>query len=128
MSTISPTSTKITISGLAVRAHVGVGANERRAPQTIVIDVTLRLVDPAIARDHLNATVNYADIIRLIEEVVATARALLLETLAEHIASRILTDARIAEAALTIMKHRKFPNCDAVGIQRNFRREEVHHA
>ena len=126
--TPSPTQSIVLITGLAVRAHVGVGATERRAPQTIIIDVALRLADPAIARDHLSAAVNYADIIRLIDAVVAATRALLLETLAERIASRILADARIAEVTLTITKPRKLPNCDAVGIQRNFRREEVRHA
>ena len=99
-----PTATTIIIRGLAIRAHVGVGALERRAPQTVILDVELQLSDPAIARDHMRASVNYATIIRLIEDVAAAERTLLLETLAERIASRIFTDARVAGVSITITK------------------------
>lgn len=122
---ISPIETTILIRGLAVRARVGVGAIERRAPQTVLIDAELRLVASAIARDDLRATVNYAAVARRIEEVCETARSLLLEMLAERIATAIFDDARIAEIALTITKPRKLPNCETVGVRRTFRREEV---
>lgn len=122
-----PTHCSILIGGLAVHAHVGVGALERRNPQTVVMDVDIRLADPSIARDHMSASVNYAAVIRLIEDTCATERVLLLETLAERIAEHIFEDARVAEITVTITKPRKLPNCNAVGIRRIFQREEVHH-
>lgn len=125
--TMQPTQCTILINGLAVHAHVGVGALERRAPQTVVMDAEIRLADPAIARDHMSASMNYTTVIRLIEDSCATERVLLLETLAERIASRIFEDARVTEVTLTITKPRKLPNCDAVGIRRTFQRDEVHH-
>lgn len=125
--TLRPTQCVIIIEGLAVRAHVGVGAPERHAPQTVVMDAEIRLTDPAIARDHMSASVNYTAVVRLIEDTCAVDRVLLLETLAERIAARIFEDARIAEVTLTITKPRKLPNCDAVGIRRTFQRDEVHH-
>jgi len=119
---MDPTQSTIIIRGLAVRAHVGVGALERRAPQIVVVDVEIRLRDPSVARDHMSASVNYAAVIRCIEETAIMERAVLLETLAERIASRILEDKRVAEVTLIITKPRKIPNCDAVGVQRTFQR------
>lgn len=121
-----PTHLTILIKDLAVRAQVGVSAVERRCLQTILIDVDVRLADPTIARDHLSTTVNYATVVRTIEDVAATERALLIETLAERIALRIFGDSRVAEITLTITKPRKLPNCTAVGVRRTFQRE-VHH-
>lgn len=121
-----PTQTTILIQGLAVRAHVGMAAPERRTPQTIIVDVTILLTDPIIARDRMSASVNYAAVIRLIETVCITERAVLLETLAERIATRMFEDVRIAAITLTIMKPRKIPNCEAVGVRRTFQREVIH--
>lgn len=120
-----PSASTVLISGLSVHACVGVGALERRAPQTVVIDAEIRLSDPVITRDHMSASVNYAAIVRLIEGTCATERVLLLETLAERIAARIFEDVRVAEVALTIVKRRKLPNCNAVGIQRTFKRDDT---
>ena len=117
----------VIIRGLAVRAHVGVGAPERRAPQTVVVDVEIRLADPLIARDHMSTSINYVTVVRLIEDTCTSERSVLLETLADRIASRIFEDARVAEVTLTITKPRKIPNCAAGGIQRTFRREEAPH-
>ncbi|MDO8622606.1 MAG: dihydroneopterin aldolase [bacterium] len=124
---MNPTQSTILIRGLAVRAHVGVGALERRAPQTVVVDVEIRLRDPSIARDHMHASVNYAAVIRGIEEVAIMERAVLLETLAERIASQIFKDGRVADVTLTITKPRKIPNCDAVGVRRTFQNDGAHH-
>ncbi|MBI4142241.1 dihydroneopterin aldolase [Candidatus Uhrbacteria bacterium] len=120
-----PTQTTILVRGLAIRAHVGVATSERRAPQTVVMDVEIQLANPAIARDHMSASVNYAMVVRLIEEVAAVERAALLETIAERIAFRIFDDARVAGVALTITKPQKIPNCSAVGVRRTFQRAEV---
>ncbi|MDO8599777.1 MAG: dihydroneopterin aldolase [bacterium] len=124
---MNPTQSTVIIRGLAVRAHVGVGALERRAPQTVVVDVEIQLRDPSIARDHMSASVNYAAVVRCIEETAIMERVVLLETLAEHIASHILEDERVADVTITITKPRKIPNCDAVGVRRTFQNDGVHH-
>ena len=125
--TMHPTQSIVIIKGLAIRAHVGVGAPERRAPQTVIVDAEIRLADPTITRDHMSASVNYAVVVRLIEETAIMEHAVLLETLAERIASHLLEDARVAEVTLTITKPRKLPNCEAVGIRRTFQREGTHY-
>jgi len=122
---MNPTQSIVIIRGLAVHAHVGVGALERRAPQTVVVDVEIRLANPIITRDHMSASVNYVSVIRLIEETAVMEYAVLLETLAERIASHILEDERVADVIITITKPRKIPNCDAVGVRRTFQRGEV---
>ncbi|MDP3766695.1 MAG: dihydroneopterin aldolase [Dehalococcoidia bacterium] len=123
---MNPTQSVIIVRGLAVRAYVGVGALERRAPQTVVVDVEIRLRDPSVASDHMSASVNYAAVVRCIEETAIMERAVLLETLAERIASRIHKDERVADVTVTIMKPRKLPNCDAVGVRRTFHNEVPH--
>lgn len=123
-----PVETVILVESLAVHAKVGVGAPERRAEQTLLIDFEIRLADPVIAQDKMAASINYVVPVRQIEQLCASERMLLLETLAERIAMRIFKDARAAMVTITIRKPRKLPHCEAVGIRRIFTRREQHNA
>ena len=120
--TIRPTETVILVESLGVEAQVGIGASERNAKQTLIIDFEIHLNDPVITQDRMAASINYAVAARQIEELCASERVLLLETLAERIATRIFEDARAAAVSITIRKLRKLPHAEAVGIRRTFER------
>lgn len=75
----------IEINGLAIRAHHGVIEQERTVGNDF--EVSLRLAYPASAAvesDHLESTLNYADVIGVVREVMAEPSALL-----EHVCGRL---------------------------------------
>ena len=121
----TPSGTTVFVHGLAVRAYVGIGALERQAVQTILIDLDIRLGNPCIMQDRMDASINYKTIADMIEELCATERMRLIETLAERIARRIFEDTRAAEVTIRITKPRKLPHAEAVGVCRTFSNVEV---
>ncbi len=80
-----PTST-IHICGLRVYAYHGVLPQERVVGNTFTVDADLKVsVENAMENDILDATVNYAEIVDLIEECMSRPSALL-----EHVVGRII--------------------------------------
>jgi dihydroneopterin aldolase len=81
----------IELCGLRCRAVIGALAEERRRPQTLVMDLFLeRPFAEAALNDDLAATTNYAEVLDLAERVAVEGEFLLLETLAYHVAREIL--------------------------------------
>lgn len=78
----------IEIKGLRVSTHIGVTDEERSVAQTVVIDL---VVEADLARaeksNDVSETVDYTDVVGRVQEVVASARCNLLETLAGKIAA-----------------------------------------
>lgn len=114
--------TRIRLKGLLLACHVGVPKPERKAPQTIRVDIVCALADPAVEADHMNASVDYGHIRRLVKEVADTRTFLLLEKMAEAMAEVILADTRIESVVISCAKPFKFSDCAEVGIERTFKR------
>ncbi len=121
---VEPVETIILVESLAVHAMVGIGATERRAEQTLLVDFEIHLTDPVIAQDKMAASIDYRVPVRQIEQLCASERILLLETLAERIAMHVLADSRAGMVTITIRKQRKLSNCEAVGVRRTFVRSQ----
>ena len=90
----------VEVHGLELFGRHGVGEDERRDGQAFLVDVTLRVPEPA--RDELDATIDYRrvrDIVRAVNDrgsfrlletfAVAIADALDAELQAEHVAVRV---------------------------------------
>ncbi|MGO3209018.1 2-amino-4-hydroxy-6-hydroxymethyldihydropteridine diphosphokinase [Brachybacterium sp. AOP42-C2-15] len=84
---------RIEVAGIRAWAHHGVLEEEKRLGQQFEVDVTLHLdTAPAGATDALSRTVNYAEVAAAVHEEMTGGPYDLVETLAERIATRILTD------------------------------------
>ena len=84
---------RIEVTGIRAWAHHGVLEDETRLGQQFLADVTLHLsTAPAGRADALARTVNYAEVAHAVREELTAGPYALVETLAERIAERILTD------------------------------------
>jgi dihydroneopterin aldolase len=97
---------KIRIERLECYGYHGVFPEENRLGQRFIVDVELGLdLAPAGTSDDLALSVDYADVCRLVRDVVEHHRYRLIETVAETIASRILdTYTRVKETTVRVWK------------------------
>ena len=82
-------SDKIIISGVSAKGFHGVLESEKQKGQKFIVDVELTLNLKNLS-DKLNKTVNYADVVKLINMHITGKSVLLIETLAENIGKDIL--------------------------------------
>lgn len=96
---------EIRINGLIVFAHHGVLAHETALGQRFVIDVVVQVdTRAAAASDDLEKTLDYGRLSAAIA-ALATAQPLkLIETLAEHIAARVLNEPQALGVEVTVTK------------------------
>ena len=87
------TEDKIVLEGIVLYGYHGVSAAEKELGQRFVVDVELA-VDLATAggSDDLALTVNYSTVYKLVQRVVQGPSCDLIETVAERIASAILSE------------------------------------
>lgn len=84
---------RIEVTGIRAWGRHGVLSQEKDLGQQFVVDVALQLsTAPAGRSDALSRTVNYAEVAAAVHEEIGTGSHDLVETLAERIAQRILTD------------------------------------
>lgn len=112
--------TTILIEGLHLQARVGVPAVERASPQNVVLDACITLKQPRIASDTMKDSVSYKTVVMGIQDLVRTQAWSLLETMAEAVAGVCFQDKRVDYASIRICKLRRFPECEAVGVERVF--------
>jgi dihydroneopterin aldolase len=95
----------IALTGLRVRGHHGVLAEERRDGQDFVIDAVLTVdTRAAAAADDLAATVDYGALASRLAAVVAGDPVDLIETLAARLAEVCTADPRVISARVTVHK------------------------
>jgi dihydroneopterin aldolase len=96
---------RITLSGLRVRGHHGVLAEERRDGQDFVVDAVLHLdTRGAAASDELTDTVDYNELATRLAAVVSGEPYDLLETLADRLATVCLSHRLVFEVEVTVHK------------------------
>jgi dihydroneopterin aldolase len=78
---------EVELHGLEVFGQHGVTEEEQTKGVTLLWDVTWRVAEPS--RDELSATVDYVEVAKCVEEVSASRRFQLLETLAAAAADAI---------------------------------------
>jgi dihydroneopterin aldolase len=92
---------RITVQGINVLGHHGVDEAERKVGQRLAIDIEMHLdLRAAAAKDDIRKTVNYEAVASLVEKVASEEEFLLLESLAEEIARKVLS--RFAPAAVVV--------------------------
>ncbi|RSL30059.1 dihydroneopterin aldolase [Salibacterium salarium] len=91
---------KIYIKGMEFYAYHGVFPEENKLGQRFRVDLVLEAdLSEAAAEDNLNKSVNYADAHQAVKHVVEGETYKLVETVAEDIASEILRNFSVVEAA-----------------------------
>jgi dihydroneopterin aldolase len=84
-------SDSIIISRLAIYAHHGVYAEEKRLGQRFFVSLTCTLdLRPAGRNDRYSQTVGYGTLAQLVHEIATTRRFRIAEGLAEAIAAEVL--------------------------------------
>ena len=96
---------KLSVQGINVLGHHGVDEAERKVGQRLAIDVEMRLdLREAIASDDIRKTVNYEAVAGLVERVAGEEEFLLLESLADEIAGRILSEFAPSSVVVKVRK------------------------
>ncbi|MGE5373126.1 MAG: 2-amino-4-hydroxy-6-hydroxymethyldihydropteridine diphosphokinase [Solirubrobacterales bacterium] len=110
----------IELRGLTFSGCHGVYETEKTKPQPFAVDLWLSLdLRPAGSRDELGLTVNYAEVIERVREVVEQTSRSLIEALAEDIASRILTGYPLVSRIRVTVRKLKPPLAavfDSIGV------------
>ena len=102
----------IALTDLPVTLSLGVGDVERRAPQGVLISVTVKMPDPvAPSSDRLADTIDYDAIITFLQATLPREGALhLIETVADRVATHVLSlSARIETVTVTVKKPSVLP-------------------
>jgi dihydroneopterin aldolase len=95
----------IQLTGLRVRAHHGVYDFERENGQDFVIDVTVWLdLARAAASDDVSTTIHYGELAENIARAVAVDPVDLIETVAERVATLVLSYPAAERTRVTVHK------------------------
>jgi FolB domain-containing protein len=82
---------RIHLFDVALECRIGVSAEERRLPQPLLADVTVEIdIRAAAASGDVAATIDYSQILDLLQALAGEKEYVLIETLAEAMAARIL--------------------------------------
>ena len=101
-------SDQIILEGMQFYGYHGVNPEERVLGQRYVVDLTAQLdLSRAGHSDRLEDTVSYAHIYRAVKAVMEGEPRNLLESAAEAIADRVLTDFPIEAVTVTVKKPQK---------------------
>ncbi len=102
---------------LKVETLIGVYEWEKRVPQTLQIDLDIALPSSrACQSDDLGDALDYAEIVRHIQGVLASRHFNLLEALAEHISQIILKDFGAPWVKVSVAKLQAIRGSKMVGI------------
>ena len=106
------------IKGLAVDAIVGICDWERIARQRILIDIEMSAnVSKAAASKNINDALNYKSVSDRVAEHVVESRFLLLESMAESLATLIMSEFGVTQLSISCMKTDAMPLAAGVGVK-----------
>ncbi len=109
---------KVYIKGLSIQTTIGFFQWEKEIKQTLVIDLAMGWNTASAAiNDELAKTLDYADISVAIEHFANDNPVDLIETLAERLASYLMTQYHIPWLKLSIGKPGAVHNAQTVGVE-----------
>ena len=116
---------RIFIDNLRCKSRVGVTDEERREPQEVLVDISLRVsLKRAGTSDNLGNTLDYREMMKRVLGFVSGNEFKLLERLAEGIASLAL-ERPCVEGAVVKVRKAKYSNKPSIGIEIERVRGEV---
>ncbi len=109
---------KVFIKGLSIQTTIGFYSWEKEIKQTLVFNVAMAWdISSAAQNDELAKTLDYADIAIAIEKFANDNPVDLIETLAERVASFLMTTYQIPWLKLSIDKPGAIYNTETVGVE-----------
>jgi dihydroneopterin aldolase len=107
----------IFITDLRVDLLIGVYDWERKVPQTVQLDLEIGIPDGGRPRsDRIRETIDYARVIRRIQESLRENRFLLVERLAEHLAGLVMSEFQTPWVKVSVSKLAVEKDVKRVGI------------
>ena len=107
----------IFLRGLQVQAIIGIFAWERRATQTVTIDLEMSTdVAKAAAADAIDAALDYKRVAKRLIAFAESSEFALVETLAEAIARIVVTEFDVALVRLSVSKPGAIEGSRDVGV------------
>ncbi len=107
----------IFIEGYTGQTVIGIHDSELHRPQTIVVDVHAGLPRAkACDTDRIADTIDYAQVRARLQALYSDHRLTLLESFAETIAEALIADFGAAWVRVKVVKPKKFPDVEAVGV------------
>ncbi|MFN2593960.1 MAG: dihydroneopterin aldolase [Actinomycetota bacterium] len=101
---IDPTA-HIYIRGLKVEAHIGVTQQEKDELQALIVDVDIEAdLRAAASSDDVADTIDYAEVVDEVSEIVRTSRFSLLERLGSEIADQMCRHPGVARVTVVLGK------------------------
>lgn len=107
----------IFIEGLQADARVGVYPREQLTKQAIEINLTFGLPDAAGARDNIDDTISYDQVVKRVREVLDEQHFNLLETLGEFLAKLMFDEFKAPWVELSLVKLGVMQGVRRVGIR-----------
>jgi dihydroneopterin aldolase len=102
---------------LKIDTLIGVYEWEKRVPQTLQIDLEIALPNSRAGEtDNINDALNYADVVRDIQQALASRHFNLIETLAEAIAEMLLNDFKSPWVKVSVAKLNAIRGSKMVGV------------
>lgn len=109
---------RILIKDLMLRCVLGLGAEERREKQDVLINLVLCMdLRAAAASDRIEDTVDYTALKKRIISLVEASQYHLAETLADRIATLCLEEPAIHQVQVTLEKPTALRFAHSVGVQ-----------
>ena len=111
---------RVFVQGIQFYGYHGVAEEERRQGQRFLVDVELSMdLRPAGGSDELSASIDYAEVLRLVKEIGEREQYRLLEALAERVATALLE--RFPAAGVRVRASKPDPPLpgafEAVGVE-----------
>ena len=107
----------IFIEGYTGQTVIGIHDTELHRPQTIVVDVHAGLPRAqACETDRIADTIDYGAVRERLQALYRDHQLTLLESFAEAIAEMLIVDFGAAWVRVKVVKPKKFPDVDAVGV------------
>ena len=96
---------RVLVPGIPAKASVGCTEEERREPQTILIDIEMRCDLAQAARsDSIADAIDYVLVRNEVERVASSRPYVLIETIAERVASSLLDAFPVEETLVRVRK------------------------
>lgn len=108
---------KIFIHNLTISTVIGVPDWERAIKQNLYLDIEITLNDSAIFdKDNLEQTIDYAAVVKIIQDISLNHSFKLLESFGESIINKLNNIFSFKSIYLKIAKNRILPDAEFVGV------------
>ena len=109
---------KVLIKDLVLKMLIGIHSFEKKKKQRVKFNLVINIDQNLVPNDrNLKSIVNYEQVIKVINKIIARKHYPLLETLAEKIFDKLFENMRIKKILLRIEKLDVIKNTSSVGIE-----------